>query len=258
MMLFLVGSLWAEVHQRGLRTWLEAKVKVMRFHSQLRRSALMTILVLLCAGIGSADSLSYTGTFQQDNDVQLFVLNLTKPSALTAQTWSFGGTPPGVTDAAGQPVAAGGIFPFLTLFDAAGTILETSNQLGCGACRPDPVTGYSYDAYLRSLPLAPGVYTLALTEYDNVPGTMNWYDGLTNSGDPLFTEAYLNYVNSLDPNGILQHAPFLLYSSGEKRTGAWEVDITLTDLPEPASLALVLAGLVLLFVPRILGVRRIR
>ncbi len=244
----------------------------MRCSCGLYRPAVLTVLALFAAGLGSASSLSYSGTFSHDNDVQLFSVYLANPGTVTIQTWSFGGTwgPNQLghpeTNAAGQSVAAGGIFPFLTLFDPNnGEILYTSNQLGCGECRPDPVTTYSYDAYIYTQPLAAGFYELALTVYDNVPVSAYWQDGLSNSGNPYFTETFFNDYNSRTPPyttyGAYEHAPFLLYSSGEKRNGNWDVDIIGVDnsneLPEPASLVLFIAGLVLLFVPRALGLRRV-
>lgn len=256
----------------------------MRFCGGTCRPVLVGILALLYAGACSAATLSYSGTITSDDDVALFSIYLSSPGHVTLQTWSFAG---GV-NAEGEEVPAGGFFPYLTMFDVTGQILYTSNQLLisnyeniCGGCNYDPVAydylgaHYYYDAYISTDPLPAGWYTVALTVYDNTPVGMNWSDGLTHSyqNDPfpfyphsVFTQQYQNDTNSRIPyydpvNGVLQDAPFLLYSSGEKRTGDWELDITGVDssaqLPEPASLALAAMGLVLLLAPRALGARRV-
>jgi hypothetical protein len=254
----------------SLEVLVGVKEIVMRLRRGLNRPVLLTILALLCAGVGSATSLSYTGTFTADDQVQYFNVAVASSSSVTFQTWSFGGTwettdplyaGQPTANAAGDSIPAGGFFPFLTLFDSTGHIWDSSNQNidapDCGPCRPDPVTHYSYDAYRTTLPLPAGNYTLALTVYDNTPITMNWYDGLHRAGQTAPFEPAATFTEEFrtDKSGD-EHAPFLLFSSGEKRTGDWAVDITVQDTPEPASMALIAAGLILLFAPRFFTARR--
>ena len=239
----------------------------MRFRCGFCPAAVLTILVLLCAGPGKADPLpfSFSGTFTDDTDVQFFFFYLSTTRTITAQTWSFGGG----TDAADQTVPAGGFFPYLSIFDSEGNLTPyESGNVDCQefGCNADPVTGYYYDAYIQTNPLPAGFYILSLTEYDNVPLGPTLSDGFSQT-DPYFTEAFQNYINSCNPpysGGCTdpQNAPFLLYESGEKRNGNWEVDIDGPDkgseLPEPASVTLAVAGLALFLLPRAFGVRRIR
>ncbi len=233
----------------------------MRFRYGFCTAVALTILVLLCAGSGNADPLafSYSGTFVYDTDYVVIPFDLSTSTPVTVETWSFGG---GV-DATGQIIPAGGFFPYLEISDSAGNLIPwaVSGNINCEGhgCNPDPVTGYYYDAYINVV-LPAGSYDLYLSEYDNMLLGPNVSDGFSES-DPLFSQQWWNPENSCDPPNPLgcanpQNAPFLLYSSGEKRDGNWEVDIVFS--PEPASLALAVAGLALLFLPRALGVRRVR
>ncbi|MGO9094570.1 MAG: DVUA0089 family protein [Bryobacteraceae bacterium] len=241
----------------------------MRFRWGVCPAVVLAILVLLCAGSGNADPLafSYSGTFSNDADVQFFYFYLSTEGTVTAETWSFGGG----TDATGQTIPYGGFFPYLAIFNSNGDLTayqSGGNDFDCEeyGCNYDPsINTYYYDAYIQTNPLPAGWYLMSLTEYNNVPLGPTLSDGFSQT-DPYFTQNFQVWPNSCNPPYSYceypQNAPFLLYESGEKRTGNWEVDIIGPDqageLPEPASLSLAVAGLALFFLPRAFGVRRVR
>lgn len=222
------------------------------------------LLALLCAGIGSAAPLSFTGTFTQDDDVRFFLFDLSAARTVTIQTWSYAGTAPGDppdtppgTNWEGDVIPPGGFAPVLSLFQPDGLLAAWDYQgmNGCPTCQADPETGVTWDAYI-SISLDPGRYILALSQYDNLARGPYLADGFQRSGEGNFTA---NFAVEGGPS-----APFLLpqyWETSYKRTGAWAVDFDGVDsggeIPEPASLMLAAAGIFLLFGPRLVGLRRI-
>ena len=235
----------------------------MMFRRRAFRPTLLVMLALLCAGLASATSISFTGTFVQDNDMQILYFNLQTATTVTIETWSFGGSSlnpsPAGENANGDVIPAGGFWPVLSVFNDITGSLEASDaggNAGCLYCAVDPTTLTAMDAYINVFLLA-GTYMLVLTENDNTAIGPNLADGFLRSGLGNFTS---DYSGGTDPGPFLW--PFQ-DSNGNyiHQTEHWAVDITGADYagttPEPASLALVATGLVLFFAPRLFGSRRI-
>lgn len=199
-------------------------------------------LLTLSLSFASGATVSYTGTFTADDDVQLFTFQLAAPGTVTAQTLSFGG---GV-NAAGTAIAPGGFSPDIWLFDSSGILLQAdspespdhSAPLDCGPRAIDPATGFCWDGYINA-PLAAGSYTLALTQDGNVLA-----DGFSLAGG--FTEQGVpNYTDVLGLGG-----EFYLPDGVTERDGNWALDLTGVSTPEPTSFAAVALGLVLFLARR--------
>ena len=161
-------------------------------------------------------------------------IKVSSTSTLTATTFSYGGG----TSLTGPVVAAGGLEPYLSLFDASGDFLA-STYLGttCPA-GANTYSGNCYDVMLDGGTLVAGTYYIAVTDYANMSLAENYgsgtlADGFTGLGS-LQAGENLNYaydvtVTSLvstptpEPNfGILTGiamAGLLLWKSGKLRRG---------------------------------------
>ena len=199
--------------------------------------SLLVLVGIVMPLYGGMIDASFSGTFTQDDNVQLFSFTVANPASVTLRTWSFAG---GV-NAAGEIVPGGGFAPVLSLFDPSGNWLVTDRDGGTADCGPratDSASHFCWDAYLNSN-LSPGVYTLALTQDDNTPAGSTLADGFLESGNGNFTGSLF-----LGPGGA--GLSFILID-GEQRTAQWAVDILQVDAaaetPEPASLLLAMAGL---------------
>lgn len=179
----------------------------------------------------AATNFSFNGTFTHDNGVQLFHFSIGSATTVTLQTFSFGGG----TNAAGNPVAAGGFTPVFSLFDADGGAI--TNSLGadssqCGAGAADSATGACWDTFIAA-PLAKGGYILALTQFDNV-ALGNLADGFSYDGGPVDFTGGPFLENHIGPSSF-------------QRDGHWAVDILSVDnaqvVPLPSALPLLLSGL---------------
>jgi len=213
------------------------------------RCALATFLGLLSAGIAGAGNFSFTGTFVTDDQMEVFLF--TAPSVNTVlRTWGYAGG----TNAASQPVPAGGLDPFLSVFDLTGTgglltpasLLVATNDNGpqCPANAPncvsaDPASGNADDALLALNALNPGgIYALVLTQAGNVPNGNTYGAGFSEAGQGNYT------VN----NGCFDTIPFCA-GFFDQRNGGWAVDVTGVDtaidtnVPEPASLTTLAASI---------------
>ena len=202
----------------------------------MRHSSTLALLLLVGTPCVFAASLSFTGTFAQDNDLQTVNLNLPVDMRLEAWTLSYAGG----TNLAGAPIAAGGFAPALALFDAAGNLLAVDTLGGTvptcyGRSIDTSGTGFCLDARLLdsnhpSLDLPAGDYTLVLTQQGNIPLGLTLADGFSNDAangnDPSFTGTNAGQPGSqfLDPGDFSQ------------RTSAWALDVQTTVLtPEPAT-----------------------
>jgi PEP-CTERM motif len=176
-----------------------------------------------------AGGMSYTGTFSVDNDVELISFALSTTSDVTIETWSYAGG----TNFVGDVIPAGGFDTIVTLFDPSGNFINYNDD-GSGVAT-DPVTGAAFDSLLQMSALAPGTYTVALTQFDNFANGPTLGDGFSESGNPNFT---LNFA----PSGS---SGFFWDVTENERTGNWALDIiTSNTVPEPSALLLGGLGLI--------------
>jgi hypothetical protein len=163
-----------------------------------------------------AGNFSFRGNLVGDNDVQLFSFALASTSDVTLRTWSYAGG----TNAAGDLIPAGGFDPIVSLFFGTGNpaLLIGANDDGTGV-PVDPGTGLAYDSLLESFSLPAGMYTVALSQFDNF------------ANGPTLGDGFLGYSGTPGFDG---------------RTSAWALDILGADsasVPLPGTLALLMLGL---------------
>ena len=195
------------------------------------------LIAALAALPAQAASFSFTGSFGADDDIQLFSFSLGSGATVTMTTLSYAGG----LNSDGVLIGNGGFDPILTLFDSTGALVSFNDDGLPPDVGTDPVTTRAFDSYLEIL-LAPGTYTLALTQFDNFANGPNLANGFMRTGQPTFTGPLFNC-----PNGqFCDSAP-------SNRSSAWAVDIRDVDrataaaatVPEPASVLLLGIGLVL-------------
>lgn len=196
------------------------------------RNALFSLAFLFFGSqSATAANFSFTGNFNQDDNVGFFTFTVAAAGAVSLETLSFSG---GV-NAAGDTIASGGFVPSLFLWASDGTYLS-------GVA---PSTG---DA-LFTPSLTAGSYIVALTENNNaalgdLPGGVLDPNQFSQSGQGNFTvPAFSNTPGT--PGAFI--AP-----DGSQRTSAWALDILTVDsaqtagnvpVPEPGTLVLAAAGL---------------
>jgi len=187
---------------------------------------------------------SFTGTFSQDDEVQLFDFSVGTFSTVTLKTLSYAGG----TQADGNMVSAGGFDPILALFDSTGGLIDENDDGSPPDVGTDPGTGQAYDTFLQ-LGLNPGDYTVAISQYDNFAIGPNLSNGFDRVGSGNFTGAGFSCSNGA-----------FCDVEGENRTNGWAFDILNVEgaslpggspdpVPEPSALFLLgtgLAGLVVL------------
>jgi hypothetical protein len=201
----------------------------------------LIFFVAVLSPLSFSASFSFTGSFAQDNSVGLYPFTLNAPASVTLETWSYGGG----TDATGQSVPKGGFETDLALFSGSGGFVNY--VLAGSGCPPGNTdAGLCGDSLLtQSLPA--GRYTVAVTEYFNIP------NGNLSAG---FLEDLAGNFTGPDFCGTTGG----FFDTGcNKRTGNFELDIvgatTAAAVPEPASILLFGSAVV---VVAAVGVRRRR
>jgi len=167
-----------------------------------------------------------SGNFTADDNVVLIPFTVALNGAVTIQTSSFAN-------------GSVGFEPVLTLYDGLGNLFLQdatggTTPGGCGLRGIDSTSGFCLDAVISAL-LNAGSYTLALTEWDNIPGGPTLADGFPQTGNGNFTGS------EFGPGS----GSFLLFN-GSQRTSAWALSIDGADVPEPATFGLACAALIAL------------
>ncbi len=179
----------------------------------------------LVSGAASAANFSFTGNFNDHNNVQLFNFSVGAPSNVTLRTFSYAG---GV-NSAGVTIARGGFDPILALFNSTGALVNQNDDGGSNV-PADSVTGAHFDTFLQSV-LGTGNYTVSVMDFANFAVGPNLSNGFT--------------------NGAL--SPGFIDATGNQRDNHWAFDVlnvnsavVTNPVPEPESYAMMLAGLGLL------------
>jgi hypothetical protein len=196
----------------GLLLARPASANVIFVSGNLRTNATVTACGTGCTlGISNTDS-DYA---QWASVVTQFTVFTT--TTMQAITYSYGGG----TSLTGPSVSAGGLEPYLSLFDGAGDFLAST--FAGTTCPPgaNSVSGNCFDVELNGGTLTPGTYQVALTAFENMSqaenqGSGHLSDGFTGLGN-LAQGENLNYAfDIILPNNIAvpEPAPFVLTTIG--------------------------------------------
>jgi hypothetical protein len=176
---------------------------------------------ILSLGQASASTVSYSGTLTADDQAKLFTYTQPQAGAVDFSTDSYGG---GTSN--GQMVVPGGFVPVLSLFDSTGMVIASDGaDATCSAgMSADLGTNMCDDAHL-SENLAAGTYTLAVTEFFNVPIGPNLSDGFLMQAEGNFTGATCGTTGGFFQTDIAPCA---------QRTNSFSVNVS--TVPEPSTL----------------------
>jgi hypothetical protein len=225
-------------------------VKRRNFVFLIEKNRRALFLLLACAVAFApaslqAASITLTGTFAQDDTVQVFDVVVATGGTVDFRSYGYGGG----STATGQTVAAGGFDTVLTLFSSTGAFL-TENDDGTDVA-PDPLTEQAFDARITTN-LLPGQYILALTQYDNFATGATLNDGFDETGYSNFTADPSFTAGPPCPSGLFRDSS---NTAGQCRNGNWTVDFVnvasvapRSAVPEPQSAFLLGCGLLSLAV----------
>jgi hypothetical protein len=202
--------------------------------------------------------LSYTGTLADPTSVFELTFTLTAADTINIQTWGFGGG----TNAAGQPITAGGFDPLVALFSGP---ISTATIVVDGSSNPfadaDTISGTPYtfvgncppagtvtiggpvcgDDFMQVPNLPAGVYTLVLTDAGYVPNAV--FD------NGALSEGFANVGAAFQTCNVLPTG-----TTCATDTGNYAVDIASAtgaaslDAPEPGTMGLLGGSFAVLFV----------
>ena len=154
-----------------------------------------TVLLLGLAGFAGASpagaqiNVTVQGNFTRDDDHAAYTFTTPDSEIFSFYTTSYAGSAATLPNADGTVTPEGGFDPLLSLFDGSGNLLgytdDGAQNLPQGH---DSKTGEAYDTYTAGIYLPAGIYTLALTEFDNLPKA-TLADGFTRDGQGDFTGA---------------------------------------------------------------------
>jgi hypothetical protein len=231
------------------------------------------MVFLLISPIAHATNISFTGTFTHDTDLQYFTFTLANPTpGVALRTWSYSGG----TNAAGQVIPSGGFEPTLNLYLADGTQMNPGISGPCtipltgnpvADLLPDPTSGACADVYYPTTLSFPGGiwsaghYIVVLSTFANA--------GIGNLSDGFFAPEILglappsNFTCEVGAPGFQGNPPTIAtdqpfcdeWLPNTERTGNWALDILNVDsatlgVPEPGTLSLTLAGVLMLLAMR--------
>jgi hypothetical protein len=94
----------------------------------------------------------------------VYTFDVTNTTTMEAITYGYGGG----TSLTGAVVAAGGLEPYLSLFDANGNFLASTYSGTTCPAGANTVNGNCYDVSLDGGTLNPGTYQIAITDYANM------------------------------------------------------------------------------------------
>lgn len=213
--------------------------------------ALAATLLAGMIGVGTAratpSDFSFNGTFDRDDNVQLFNFVAGGTSNVILRTWSYAGG----TNAAGDTILRGGFDPILALFDGTGAFIAQNDDGDCGQVAADALTKMCWDTYFEET-LAAGHYTVAIMQYNNFAGS-SLSDAFARQGQGNFTATagWCDLDNAPTATGFCD----VSYVTGGARDGHWAFDILgvegadqgppVTSVPEPSSLGLLGFGALL-------------
>lgn len=175
-----------------------------------------SILFFTALSTGAANAAvtthQFTGNFNTGNDVFTYAFTITEDTLATFETFGYAGG----TLANGTTVADGGFDPTLTLFGSTLPTPVISDDGDSVESRESASSEFSWDD-LIILTLAPGNYTIALTQFDN-----NWNTTI-NSWTNLAVDSFIDSANN-------------------QRTSAYALQVTLEPAPVPVPAAIWLFG----------------
>ncbi len=200
-----------------------------------RRLPVFVLLVaffpLASTAIGDSVDYSFTGSFTQDDDVQLFSFTVDSISTVTLFTLSYAGG----TNADGSIISAGGFDPNLSLFDSSGLLIYQNDDGTPPDVGIDMDVFLAFDTFLQIV-LTPGTFTVAISQYGNFANGPTLGDGFSRDGQGNFAGGFIDYFDN-------------------PRTNEWAFDILNvegayaqheypeTPVPEPSTLTLLGFGI---------------
>ena len=181
------------------------------------------IAIGLISGSASAANFSFIGNLNQDDSVQEFNFEVEGAAREVAlRTWSFAGG----TNAEGQVIKNGGVDPVVSLFNSStGALVSFNDDSGLVM---DPLSGLPYDSFL-AMNLSAGNYTVTVTQFKSFPVGSFLTNGFSGSDSENFASRTSHWA--LDVSNVENATVGATYIS---------------QVPEPDSFAMLLAGLGLL------------